>query len=253
MTEFRALGATQILEMIVARFLCKRFTDLTWRISPKAAPWARQHGASISTAMEFVPSDEWVGYRNLAKCEVDVHSNHEVFADLMLRLVRELPGEVDRYVEVIRRDEFRILLVYAGREVYDFFVRDHRFGTPPRGKMYRSNLRSGFEGAGERPPRPDMAVVGLRRKIARWKAMGFPDVGDLEAELARREAVLKAGGDPLAGKRFRKLLVSRPMTPDEVLEEHRRSIGLEKSHDSDREREDAADFAGVGGAASDSE
>lgn len=221
--------ATSILELIVARFLCKRSTDLSWIMAPKASVWARRHGVALTDNLVFAPDDGWMVYRDLSKCEIQIHRGHDVFRDMMNRLIAELPEECERFVGPMKSDEFRILLIYAGREVYDFFVRDHRFGTPPRGKMFRSNLRGGYGYDGRRTKRPDTAVFALKRKIENHRRKGFDDLAELEAELVRREAILRAGGDPMAGIRpVRATPNGVPLDPDEILEQHRRMLGLVK-------------------------
>jgi hypothetical protein len=205
----------QILLLIVSRFLCRRNNDLTWTVSPKAAKWLIDRGISVSNSMLVAHDDEMASMRDLRNHEVLIHSRHDYFAEVMRDLVTDLPKEVDNFTSLIRPDEYRILLVYGGREVYDFFVRDHRFGPPPRGKMYRSNLRGDWR----RPPtpRPDNALLRLRKKIDRLKSYGA-DVHELEAELQRRKDCIARGEDPLAGSRRGEVRRAPRKGPDDALE-----------------------------------
>jgi len=207
----------QIMELVVARFLCKRSTDLTWIISPKAVDWAVSNGVAISRKFSLVPSDEWRSFKDLSNHEKTIHDRHEYFSEVMTSLVEALPGEVERFTYSLNQQEFRIILVYGGQVPYDFFARDHRFGAPPRGKVFRSNVRGEWRASPGRK-RPDVAVVALKRKIEHVRAMGS-DTSELEIELARRQKVLDSGGDPMEG--VRKVPIrheSRAPTPEEAVQ-----------------------------------
>lgn len=213
----------QILLLVATRFLCKRNNDLTWVTSPKTVGWFRDNGVTVSNALLIAHSDEMLSMRDLRNHEVLIHSRYDYFAEVMRKLVETMPGEVDRYTALLRPDEYRILLVYAGREVYDFFARDHRFGPPPRGKIYRSNLR----GAWKRPPtpRPDNAIRSLGRKISVMESYGA-DTTDLRVELERRKACAAKGEDPMAAVRRGEARSTR-IGPDEAIERVRaRALGV---------------------------
>src|ERR1043165_9726289 len=122
----------EVVRLVVGRFLCKRDSDNTWVVSPKAAPWLVRGGVSLSRSLKFAPDDEWKSYKSLSSHRQLIHFERDTFSDAMTRMVRELPGEIDRFTYSLTPDEFRILLVYAGSEVYEFFARGHRFGAPPR-------------------------------------------------------------------------------------------------------------------------
>lgn len=188
--------SARILEIIAVRFLMRPAKQLTWQVSPKAAGWLRARGVAVSEALLVAPPDDWRLYRDLRNCEKEVHDRHEYFADVVRDLVTRLPAEVERYTVSLNPGEYRILLVYAGQEAYDFFARDHRFGPLPRGKVYRSNLRRGYDSMKGRAKRPDVAVFKLERKIAALRAYGG-DTTDLETELARRKTALERGLDPM--------------------------------------------------------
>lgn len=206
----------------MARFLCVRNNDLTWKVSPKAVVWAQQLGAVVTDRFVFAPSDEWLKYKDLRRCEDMIHFNRDYFALAMRGLLESVPEEVDRYTIRLVPDEYRILLVYAGQGVYDFFVRDHRFGAPPRGKVFRSNVRGTWSSPNAGRKRPDMAIFHLDRKIKNFMAMGA-DVAELLKERARRLEAIAAGEDPMAGRR-KVLVQSRPLTVDQEIDRMRSQV-----------------------------
>lgn len=141
----------------------------------------------------------------------------------MRQLVVDIPAEIDRFVTHIRPDEYRILLTYAGQEVYEFFARDHRFGAPPRGKVYRSNKRKTWTTERSGVRRPDMAVVALERKIRYVEALGG-DTDLLKIELQRRKDAIARGEDPMAGQRRHTLKKVQAPTPRQALDLMRASV-----------------------------
>lgn len=208
-----ATPSGRIMEMVVARFLCKRDSELTLTISHRAVVWAQDQGVAVSREFQVAITDEWRKMRDLSRCEELVASRHEYFSDLMGKLVEEMPDEVNRYTGSLRPDEYRVLLVYAGREVYDWFSRDHRFGPPPRGKAYVTNRRSSWDH--DRSKRPDMALVGIDRRIKHYEALGA-DTTEMHLERKRRVEAMARGEDPLAGVRRVRAGVKALLSPEEV-------------------------------------
>lgn len=215
-------GSQSIVELVVARFLCVRNDDLTWKVSPKAVVWAKQLGVVVTEKFVFAPSDEWLRYKDLRRCEEMIHFNRDYFALAMKGLLESVPHEVERFTVRLVPDEYRILLVYAGQNVYDFFVRDHRFGAPPRGKVYRSNVRGNWSSPNAGRKRPDMAIFHLDRKINYQKSIGA-DVSELLKERERRVTAISLGEDPMAGRR-KSFVLSKALTVDEEIKRMRTQI-----------------------------
>jgi hypothetical protein len=184
----------RLRRLITGRFMCRPDGENTWIVSPLAWEYVAQTGVSIDPVTGRMPVDpEWVSYRRLDNWEWLIASNSELFEEFLTDLIHEASPTLEKFTGHLSAEEYRILLRYAGRGVYDFFVFDHRFGPPPRGREFRSNLRGEWQVKPHRT-RPDNALSALRRRIDRLEARGEDATADRE-ELARREALVRAGED----------------------------------------------------------
>jgi hypothetical protein len=183
-----------IKTLIVARFLVEPGPSLLWRVTPQSLPILQELDIPINTNGEFAPPDEWVTARNLARFGSLISQNRIAFSTYLAKIIERAPNTLNRCTKSLNKDEYSLILGFAGQEVYDFFVHDHRFGPPPRGKRYRSNLRGAWtEKSGiYKISRPDNALLALRRSIVYYTALGA-DVSELEKEYARRGAAIAAG------------------------------------------------------------
>lgn len=182
--------------LITARFLVVANSGPVWRVSAPALPTLSRNAIAINAEGEFAPPDDWREARNLRNFEALIARNSETFRNRLEEIVEQHEATIDKCAGYIRQPEFAILLAFGGSGVYDFFVRDHRFGTPPRGKQFRSNLRGPWiKKVGHRKiHRPDNAVLAANRSINRFQSTGA-DVSSLIQERDRRAQMIREGLD----------------------------------------------------------
>jgi hypothetical protein len=157
-------------------------------------PILQAQNIPINVKGEFAPPDEWVTARDLANYGHLISANQAAFSSYMAAMIEKAPETLEKCTVRLTLSEYALLLGFAGQDVYDFFVRDHRFGPPPRGRKYRSNVRGEWvEKSGNlKIHRPDNALLALRRRIEYYTDMGA-DVADLKAEYLRREKAIAEG------------------------------------------------------------
>lgn len=180
-------------QIVIGRFLLTPHSPTTYLIAPVVWDWANRHGYAVDPVTSTVARcEEWDRCRNLEDVVYQIVKEKELFTELLLEAIEKVPYEMNRYTTRLSSVEYAILLQQGGQEVYDWFVRDHRFGAPPRGKAYRSNLRGEWRKSERK--RPDNALNKLRQKITYEDQLGH-DTTDLKNELARRAWCLEHGFD----------------------------------------------------------
>jgi len=184
----------RVRRLLVGRFMCRADGDNTIQVSPLAWDYLIGMGLLVDPIGGRMAVDpEWASYRRLDNWEWLIARNRELFSDRLVDMINDVSKTVEEYTVGLSADEYRILLNYGGRDVYDFFVFDHRFGAPPRGREYRSNLRKPWH-EGPRRGRPDNGLLALRRRIDRRMDRG-EDVSDDLVELLRRRGLIERGLD----------------------------------------------------------
>lgn len=182
-----------IKQILIGRFLLSPHSPTTYVIAPAVWKWSNDHGYPVDPLTSTVArTNEWDRCRNLENVLVEIIKHKDEFSTFMLELIERVPYEINRYTTRISPIEYAILLQQGGQEVYDWFVRDHRFGAPPRGKVYRSNLRGEWRSIERK--RPDNAISKLRQKITYQDQLGY-NTTELKKELARRTWCIDHGFD----------------------------------------------------------
>jgi hypothetical protein len=182
-----------IKQILIGRFLIGPNSPTTYVIAPRMWQWAADHGYAVDPLTSTIARDgDWDKCRNLEFNILTIIRNKDEFQLLLQEMIDEYPNDLNRYTTRFTVTEYAILLQQGGQAIYDWFVRDHRFGAPPRGKAFRSNLKGEWKNIPRK--RPDNAVNKLRYKIETFERKGW-DCSDLKIELARREWCLKHGLD----------------------------------------------------------
>jgi hypothetical protein len=178
-----------IQQILIGRFLLNPNSPTTYVLAPRMWQWASDHGYAVDPLTSTVARDsDWDQCRNLEYNIVTIIRNKDEFQMLLLEMIQSYPSDLNRYTTKLTQAEYSILLFQGGQEVYDWFVMDHRFGAPPRGKAFRSNIKGPWKAIPRK--RPDNAINKLRYKIEQCERKGW-DVSDLLVELARREWCLE--------------------------------------------------------------
>lgn len=185
--------ALPVKQIVIGRFLISPRDQNTYFIAPAVWSWANDNGYPVDPLTSTIAKDHsWNRCRNLENVLDVIVPNKETFSELMMEAIEKVPFDLNRFTTRLSTIEYAILLNQGGREVYDWFVYDHRFGPPPRGKAFRSNIRGEWEPKERK--RPDNALTQLRRKITFRESIG-EDVTELQKEYARREWCLNQGLD----------------------------------------------------------
>lgn len=182
-----------IKQILIGRFLLSPHSPTTYIIAPAVWKWANENEYPVDPLTSTIArANEWDRCRNLEYVILNIIREKDLFSTLLLEMIEKVPYEINRYTTRITTIEYAILLQQGGQEVYDWFVKDHRFGAPPRGKAFRSNLRGEWQSKERK--RPDNALSKLRQKITYQDQLGY-DTSALKKELARRAWCIDHGFD----------------------------------------------------------
>lgn len=197
----------EVENLIRLRFGTIRRSNTEWKLTRLSHRVLALEKVPFNEAGYFVPPVEWLPASDLYNFQKLIQDNSTMFRYALEQVITHFRDCAEACTGHLTHYEYSYLLSYGGQEIYDFFVHNHRFGNPPRGKDFRSNIRG--EWIDRERHRPDNAIHPLERKIKRQEAMGM-DTSDLVAELARRKACIARGEDPLVGRRRQDLI--RPET-----------------------------------------
>jgi hypothetical protein len=123
---------------------------------------------------------------------IKIINHKDEFAVMLQEMIDQYPNDINRYTTRLTTTEYAILLQQGGEDIYRWFAMDHRFGAPPRGKAFRSNVRGDWKNIARK--RPDNAISKLRQKITTFEERGW-ETDELKIELGRRQWCLDHGLD----------------------------------------------------------